>query len=357
VAEPLAQPSGSRERPRGVPPAPCLEPGVAPRLLVVAPAEVARCLAIGAPILGVVGYGTTASLGESGPAGPPRLEIPLPPLGDPALELWLGDEPAEVSRHGRWHVARSGGALFAAGIGYEGVEGDLEALTARLYRELLTLTAEFGYPYLWRMWNCLPWINRAQHGLERYKRFCRARADAFAAVYGPRFEPRLCASTAVGSHDGGALVLHFLAGREPGSHHENPRQVSAYRYPLEYGPRSPSFARATLVGGGTLLVSGTASIVGHRTVHAGEAATQLAETVRNVRALLGTGDREARVTAVKTYLRDPELLPLVAGKLARELPGAAASFVHADVCREDLLLEIEAVATVAPAPARPPSTA
>ena len=47
---------------------------------------------------------------------------------------------------------------------------------------------------------------------------------------------------------------------------ENPRQVSAYRYPREYGPQSPTFARALLPPSPRvpLLLSGTASIDGKR---------------------------------------------------------------------------------------------
>ena len=56
---------------------------------------------------------------------------------------------------------------------------------------------------------------------------------------------RLCAASAVGSL-GGELSICFLGSKERGVHCENPRQLPAYRYPKLYGPRSPSFARATL---------------------------------------------------------------------------------------------------------------
>src|SRR3546814_17247700 len=71
---------------------------------------------------------------------------------------------------------------------------------------------------------------------------------------------------------------------------ENPGQVSAYRYPRQYGQQQPSFARAMLPPPGSampLLLSGTASVVGHATAHVGELLAQLDETFNNFDALVG----------------------------------------------------------------------
>ena len=75
---------------------------------------------------------------------------------------------------------------------------------------------------------------------------------------------------------------------------ENPRQLSASLYPPRYGLRSPMFARAALVPNGRgaqLLVSGTASIVGHESLHIGDPERQLEETARNFEALVETAMR------------------------------------------------------------------
>src|SRR4029079_17936587 len=149
---------------------------------------------------------------------------------------------------------------------------ELAATTREAYRAVLGATQEIGYPHLLRLWNVVPHINRVEGELERYRHFCRGRAESLEAHTRSRFQSRLCASTAVGS-DGGGLAIWFLAGRQGGLSRENPRQVSAYAYPPCYGPRSPSFARATRCRdevGGWLLLSGTASIVGHCSVHAGD---------------------------------------------------------------------------------------
>ena len=41
------------------------------------------------------------------------------------------------------------------------------------------------------------------------------------------------------------------------------------------------------------------------------------------------------------YVRDPTLVPMIAAGLQRAYPGAAPIFLAGDICRRELLLEIE----------------
>jgi chorismate lyase/3-hydroxybenzoate synthase len=284
---------------------------------------------------------------DAPPATPLTVRVPLPQLGgEPAAEVWQAPEPVTSGVTGsvRWAAA---GPLLAGALELPaGDAGMLEKAACFAYRELLALSTERGFPHLLRVWNVVPGINRLEQGLERYRRFCRGRAEAFEGHHGPLFQSRLCASSAVGS-TGGELVTWFLACRERGLARENPRQVSAYSYPPCYGPRSPSFARATRCpdsAGGWLLLSGTASIVGHRSVHPGDVRRQLEETLRNLEELL-PAEAEGRFHSLKVYLRRADDLATVRGlieeRLGRELP---VLYLQADICREELLLEIEGVA-------------
>jgi chorismate lyase/3-hydroxybenzoate synthase len=145
----------------------------------------------------------------------------------------------------------------------------------------------------------------------------------------------------------GSLAVYAIAARDSGVQVENPRQVSAYDYPRRYGPRSPSFARAT-VAAGLLLTAGTSSVVGHRSVHGGDVAAQLEETLANLEALAlaGGGPGLAMFDRLKVYLRRRSDYELVAARLERELPGAQMLFLESDICRGDLLVEIEGVGRV-----------
>ena len=94
-----------------------------------------------------------------------------------------------------------------------------------------------------------------------------------------------------------------------------------------------------------VLVSGTASIVGHVSQHEGDAQAQLAETLRNLAAVTAHAGvrREAahRQDLLKVYVRDPTLVPMIAERLRAAYPGASPIFLAGDICRRELLLEIE----------------
>jgi enamine deaminase RidA (YjgF/YER057c/UK114 family) len=216
-----------------------------------------------------------------------------------------------------------------------------------------TLTAE-NYPHLLRVWNYLPAINRDEHGSERYRQFNCARQLALRAC-GRGQHGTVPAASALGSPLASPLVVYFLAGRTAPTFVENPRQVSAYHYPREYGRHRPAFSRATLLRqrtGLALFISGTASIVGHRSLHLGDTAAQTRETLANIEALLAQANRAARgarfelsALACKVYVRRPADLPLVQAELDAALGGdARVIYLQADICRQDLLVEIEATA-------------
>ena len=75
---------------------------------------------------------------------------------------------------------------------------------------------------------------------------------------------------------------------------ENPRQTSAYHYPPKFGKHSPIFSRACSGAARqrpSLFISGTASIVGHETIHPGDVRAQTRETMANINALLDEANR------------------------------------------------------------------
>jgi chorismate lyase / 3-hydroxybenzoate synthase len=101
-----------------------------------------------------------------------------------------------------------------------------------------------------------------------------------------------------------------------------------------------------------LFISGTASIVGHRSTHVGDIAAQTRETLLNIEALLtqantaaGGGRFALGALAGKVYVRSPADLPIIQGELAPALAaGAHFIYLQADICRQDLAVEIEAAA-------------
>ena len=218
--------------------------------------------------------------------------------------------------------------------------GPLDRLARTLYTNVIADVRAAGYPYFVRMWNHVGGINECDDGEERYKLFCAGRHDAFVNA-GYHHDVDLPAASAVGMQ-GRGLTTWFLAAREQGRQVENPRQIAAYNYPPQYGKKTPSFSRAT-IWNDVVYVSGTSSVVGHATVHVGDVMAQLEETLRNIETVLAqTGRDLSRVVAAKTYVRNAADYPRIAARLAHVFPQNL--YLEADICRTDLLLEIECVA-------------
>jgi enamine deaminase RidA (YjgF/YER057c/UK114 family) len=224
--------------------------------------------------------------------------------------------------------------------------------TETAYREIFDVLNRTEHRHLIRIWNYLPEINREIGGDERYRLFNSARQLAFRNS-GRATTGTVPAASALGSPAGSPISIYFLAARRPPKMIENPRQTSAYYYPPKFGRHSPIFSRACVLSesaGTNLFVSGTASIVGHETIHTGDVAAQTCETMANINALLDEANRVVGSTRYsldglkfKVYIRQPSDFRAIEGALARSLrPSTAIVYLQADVCREDLLVEIEA---------------
>ncbi len=275
----------------------------------------------------------------------------LPVLhGRPVETLFTAAETG--GRAGPFVLARSGDWLLGAGVA-SAAGGAIEAEARRLYEALFAAARGWN---LARIWNYVPAINESDAGgLERYRAFSRGRSLAFEGEFGPGFHAAIPAASAVGT-DAPELTVVFAATRAAPRHVENPLQLPAYEYPPEHGPRSPSFARATVVlretaGHADVFISGTAAIRGHATVAPDETLPQLACTLENLREIsvacgIGTDLARGRAEArhFKVYLRHAADLPTVRAVLERELltPPDAVSYLRSDICRPELNVEIEA---------------
>jgi enamine deaminase RidA (YjgF/YER057c/UK114 family) len=246
----------------------------------------------------------------------------------------------ELQESNRWRV----------GVASVPGRAALAEAVQRIYRDLL-LAAEGMH--LCRIWNFIPDINgRTESGLERYQAFSKARSLAFEERFGPDFRRRLPAASAVGA-GGDKVVVWFVAASREATHIENPRQVPAYDYPPEYGPRPPSFSRATLVsadGATDIFVSGTSAVVGSGTVAPNDTRAQLECTLENLAAVSGAcglgpdlGGGRAALRQFSVYLRHPEDQSWVLADLEERLFGVGdrVSAARADICRAELNIEIE----------------
>lgn len=274
---------------------------------------------------------------------PRWLRVALECFDAPApLELWQVDGEVIVGRHDAVRWSAGGGWLFAA-IELDGCDGaGMEEIACQAYGELRRFMSTRSERCVLRIWNYIGDINHGEGDAERYKQFC----DGRAAGLGDFFAEGFPAATAIGHHAGKPLLqVYLLASADAGVAIENPRQVSAWRYPRQYGRTSPGFARAMLMPArDALAISGTAAVVGHASAHEGDLEAQLNETLTNLEALLASADMPAGFdthSPLKAYVRHTVDATRVREILHRRLPGVPVLLIHGDVCRSELLVEID----------------
>lgn len=210
---------------------------------------------------------------------------------------------------------------------------------------------------------------------QRYKELNRARTDFFRDIRffdgvteTPWTHAVYPASTGIGAN-GDNLVMSALAVKfdDPASGTiiplENPQQTSAFDYGEQYSIKSPKFARALLLANreaGIIFVSGTASIIDQETWYPDDAEKQTELTLDNIEVLIdeknlathgrpGFGCALSELVSARVYIKRKEDYETVRAVCERRIPNVAKIYTFADICRPDLLVEIEGTADVGPA--------
>ena len=235
--------------------------------------------------------------------------------------------------------------------------GTLRAAVTQVYQRFEQSLATLDRRPI-RFWNFIPAIGTPMgEGLDRYMVFNSGRHDAFVRVGHADKEADRPTATASAVGAGGAeLVVHCLASAHAGVPVENPRQIPSWRYSARYGPKPPRFSRATIATVNcrtSLLIGGTASIVGEQSLHRDDTEAQLEETLRNLSAVVSAARRQPddqalalrRIVDLRAYVTDDDVARVVRGQLAARCPNAhRIEIVRARLCRPELLVEIEGVA-------------
>ncbi len=313
-------------------------------------------------IIGIIDFnkGTTSRKDRVKNQSIPYLNVHMPPFeSESCVEIWTSTNKVSYGKVGLIEFAVDGENMFASATVpiREGVP--LAKLGEEVYDELFKLAVNLHYPYFYRMWNFVPDINGGDiNDLERYKSFCYGRATSFFNNSLISENIQFPAATGIGSKSGD-ICIYFLTSSLPRyKHFENPRQVPAYNYPEQYGPKPPSFARATYYNRGRdnyhIYVSGTASVVGHESVHIGDIENQCKTTFENIEILLSKENMSkyginkdvslSELEELKVYIRHAEDYKTIKNLCEQQFnPQNVISYLHADVCRADLLVEIEGV--------------
>lgn len=142
----------------------------------------------------------------------------------------------------------------------------------------------------------------------------------------------------------------------------NPNQQESYQYGQDVlvgdpfiRKQPPQFERAILLKSGSaskLIISGTASIIGQKTIGIGDVDLQTRITIENIEALASQSNLEIhclnieeypdKYSYLRVYVKNRSDISVVRELCAKHFGDIPATFVQADICRDNLLVEIEA---------------
>ena len=184
--------------------------------------------------------------------------------------------------------------------------------------------------------------------LSWYDEFNNVRNDFFTerGLIGAGTRQSMPASTGIGlgPDNGGHCAMDLIAVLEPTDCTQYLQVTGKQHCALNYGSAFSRASKATMPAGQTVFVSGTASIDANgATTHIGDAQGQINATIENVRAVLSEMQcNEKDLVNVIAYCKTTEVEKVFeASRKSLNWPWIT---VICDICRPDLLFEIEATA-------------
>ncbi|MBW8042131.1 MAG: hypothetical protein FVQ85_19320 [Planctomycetes bacterium] len=209
-----------------------------------------------------------------------------------------------------------------------------------------SILKQFGADFLSvpRTWM---WLNDI---LSWYDDFNQARNKFFTdrGLIGQGSRQSMPASTGIGLYlaDGSRCAMDLTAVLEPVDSIQFLGAVGKQQCALEYGSAFSRASRNITPAGETVFVSGTAAIdAGGATTNIGDALGQINDTIENVRAVLrdmNTPDED--VVQVVAYCKTTDVQKIFDG-LKGNFPWPWVTMI-CDICRPELLFEIEATAMI-----------
>ncbi len=217
-----------------------------------------------------------------------------------------------------------------------------------------------------RQWNYIESITRCEDGLQNYQVFNDARSQFYADTHWDAGYP---AATGIGTTAGGVMV-EFDAANLSNTRTvalDNKLQVAAHAYSKEvlHGEATqkstPKFERARAIvyqsvfgdSHAQIYISGTAAIRGEESLTGQDISAQTAATLGNIAYLISAENLEKHgirpqimpaLRYMRVYLKYAEDFEQAQKIISNLYPMVPAVYVVSDVCRDELLIEIEGLA-------------
>ena len=276
---------------------------------------------------------------------------------------YLADSDAIVTHHSRYKVLERGEAkeIITEGI----IPCDINASTFEQAKDIFVaieniLTSEgFQISDIYRQWNYIEEITIKEGESQHYQEFNDARSIFYGKAKWYNGYP---AATGIGTKRGGIMIeLYAIKGTTATNKPiDNPMQIAAHNYSQnvlegvaaqELQERTtPKFERARILGN-TIYISGTAAIKGEDSVTTNNTVEQAHTTMEIMNKLISkenipAPNNGATYDLLRIYVKNEEHIEAVKEYMNTHYPAVPKHYLVSDICRPELLIEIEGVAHI-----------
>ncbi len=285
------------------------------------------------------------------------------------IEMWIDnpDSKTEYLMHNGYrytrHHSETGTSIWGMGLHHRKFTASINEQAEETFSILYELLRNEGMSLsdIVRQWNYVPGILKTEFTggklIQHYQAFNEIRKSWYAKTL---FAEGYPAATGIGVKTG-PFSIDFIAIKSDSFVEKiglcNPKQENAYQYAQQHligdtlngkHKNPPLFERAKLLNfpnDSIVIVSGTAAILGQETVGLGDVDKQTEVAINNMLELIAPAvtkqDKAFRFNFLRVYVKDPTNLDVVRVICESKFPGIPVSYVQADVCRDNLLMEIE----------------
>ena len=269
----------------------------------------------------------------------------------------LNDSSATIERHPNYILLKSQSAkeLISAGLNADITESTY-GQACDIFESIEDILAKEGFTLsdIYRQWNYIEGIVSLNNGKQNYQEFNDARSLYYSNSDWTGGYP---AATGIGQSYGGVIIEinAFKGCCHTNIAIDNPLQISAHSYSKEVlaGNKkertTPKFERARMLGG-TIYVSGTAAIKGESSIATDSAKEQTVATMEIMDFLTSpqnTNATESLYDTLRVYIKREEDAPCIMEYMQQHYPAPQKTYLICDICRPELLVEIEGVAHTA----------
>lgn len=261
--------------------------------------------------------------------------------------------------------------VFACGLTSFDISIDIQKQSEIAFEKMsaILINENLNFSSVIRQWNYIENIYNASKNngklTQNYQIFNDVRSKYYQEE---EFENGYPAATGIGM-DVGGVIIDFIASSSSKNISvysvNNPLQIDAHQY-SEYvligevnnNKTSPKFERAKVVSNhivGDIYISGTAAIKGEETIKQNGIVAQTITTIENIKELITTDNlkkngieifnNSVTMSSLRVYLKNKYDLREAKELCEQHFPNVSTLYLIADICRENLIVEIEGKAS------------